>query len=72
MNMNISTSKLYDELITTDKETAELVYEKHKKTANLFIYHFNTSELPLYKVTWRRKNADIKRHTLRIEEERNT
>ena len=70
MEINIYASKLYDELITTDKETANLVYETHKRTANLFIYHFNTSEATLYKVTWRRKDADAKRHTPRIEEER--
>ena len=71
MEMNIYASKLYDELITTDKETANLIYEKYKKTANLFIYHIhNNSVATLYKVTWRRKDADAKRYSSRTEKER--
>ena len=57
MSINISKSELYHDVITTDKETAEQIFQQHKKTASLFHY-FGYSEIPLYRVTWR-KNDNV-------------
>ena len=69
IDINISESKLYHDLITTDKETAEAVFQLHKKTASLFQY-FGYSEIPLYRVTWRKENANTKSDIQRAEKTR--
>ena len=60
--INISESKLYHDLITTDKETADTIFELHKRTASMFQY-YGYSDIPVYRVTWRKTDVITKTDT---------
>lgn len=58
MEVNLTMSSEFDELITTDYETAKLIAETHKETSLIFNYRYwrlqDDKAATYYRVSWKK------------------
>lgn len=50
MEVYLTESNKYHEVITTDKETANMIYKLHSETATIIAYHYKDTFY--YSISW--------------------